>query len=88
MPPEHHTNKDWWKALLRDDKKAFKLSQVKTIAVPRIDELSVPKLFGMVKEDLKVKQYLPFAYYEKTKPDRQFFSISSTRSTPSFLNNS
>lgn len=51
MPPEHHTNKDWWKALFKDHKKAFKLSVVKSISVPRIDELSVPNLFNMVKDD-------------------------------------
>ena len=79
MPPEHHTNKDWWKALLKDDKKAFKMDTVRPITVPRIDELSVPRLFGMVKEDLKVKDYLPFCYYEKTKPDRQYlFNIVNT----------
>ena len=37
MPPEHHVNKDWWKALLKDDKKAFKLNQINAISIPRID---------------------------------------------------
>ena len=85
MPPEHHTNKDWWKALLRDDKKAFTLQQIKPITVPRIDELSVPKLFGMVKEDLRIKEYLPWSYYERTKPDRQFLLNIVNTIYPEFL---
>ena len=57
---------------MKDDKKAFKLNQIKVINIPRIDELSVKNIFGIVKDDVRIKPYLPFNYYEKTQPDRQF----------------
>ena len=85
MPPEHHTNKDWWKALLKDDKKAFKMSEVKCITIPRIDELSVKVLFDMTSNDENIKVYLPFCYYEKTKCDRQFLLNIINTVYPKFL---
>ena len=85
MPPEHQTNKDFWKALLKDEKKALKQEVVRPITIPRIDELSVPKIFGMVKDDPRIKPYLPSCYYVKTKPDRQFLLNIVNTIYPKFL---
>lgn len=70
---------------MKDEKKAFKMSQISPIIIPRIDELSVANIFAMVKEDDRIKPYLPQNYYEKTKPDRQFLLNVINTIYPSFL---
>ena len=52
-------NKEFFKALLKGDKKANKIDDVKHIIVPKIDELGIKHMLDMVKNDLSVKQYLP-----------------------------
>lgn len=66
-------NKEFFKSLFKGDKKAHKVTDVKHIIVPKIDELGIIKMLDMVRTDPLVKQYLPDEYYKKLTPDRSFF---------------
>ena len=66
-------NKEFFKLLLKGEKKAHKVSEVRHIIVPKIDELAVPKMFEQIKDDPKLKMFLPDEYYNKLTPDRAFF---------------
>lgn len=66
-------NKEFFKSLFKGDKKAHKVTEVKHINVPKIDELGINKMLDMVRTDPLVKQYLPDEYYKKLTPDRSFF---------------
>ena len=55
------------------DKKAYKVTDVKHINVPKLDELGIKSLMAMMKDDDLIRQYLPDEYYKKLTPDRQFF---------------
>ena len=58
-----------------------------TIILPRIDELSVPRVMSMIKDDKTLKMYIPDGYYKKTKPDRTWlFNVVNTV-YPDFLQN-
>jgi len=66
-------NKEFFKSLFKGDNKAHKVTDVKHIIVPKIDELGIIKMLDMVRTDPLVKQYLPDEYYKKLTPDRSFF---------------
>ena len=79
MPPPAQLNKDFWKALFKDDKRAFKVHEINHIIVPKLDELSVEKMIELMKDDEEVRAYLPEGYFKKVKPDRTFlFNILNT----------
>ena len=44
-------NKEFFKSLFKGEKKAFRVTEVKHINVPKIDELGINKLMEMVKDD-------------------------------------
>ena len=44
-------NKEFFKALFRGDKKAYKVTDVKHINVPKLDELGIKSLMAMMKDD-------------------------------------
>ena len=66
-------NKEFFKALFKGEKKAHKVTDVKHIIVPKLDELGIKSMMEMVKGDGLVKQYLPDEYFKKLTPDRAFF---------------
>ena len=79
MPPSRELNKDFWKALFKDEKKVFKIHEINHIIVPKLDELSVPSMIELMKDDEEVRMYLPDGYFEKVKPDRTFiFNVLNT----------
>ena len=55
MPPSSHVNKEFFKALLKGDKKAHKITDVKHIIVPKIEELGIKKMLEMIKDDVALK---------------------------------
>ena len=73
MPPSLHVNKDFFKSLFKGEKKAHKITDVKHIIVPKIEELGIKKMLEMIKDDMKLRQYLPDEYFKKLTPDRAFF---------------
>ena len=85
MPPENHTNKDFLKALLQEEKKVFKVTEVKQIIVPKLDELSVKNLQKMTKNDAELQMYFPNEYYKNLAPDRVFFFNTINTVYPEFL---
>ena len=85
LPPYNQLNKDWWKQVLKDEKKVFKVTEIKPIIVPKIEELSVPKVLQMVKSDKEICQYLPDGYFKKTVPDRTWFFNTINTLLPDFL---
>ena len=66
-------NKEFFKALLKGDNKVSMVTDVKHIIVPKIEELDIKKMLEMIKDDVKLKQYLPDEYFKKLTPDRGFF---------------
>ena len=55
LPPSSHVNKEFFKALLKGEKKANKVTDVKHIIVPKIEELGIMKMLEMVKKDEVMK---------------------------------
>ena len=85
MPPESHTNKDFLKALLQNEKKVYKITDVKQIIVPKLDELRVKNIQEMTKADDELRMYFPNEYYKKLLPDRVFFFNTINIMYPEFL---
>lgn len=44
-------NKDFYKALFIGEKKLLRMEEVKFIIVPKLDELSVKNILGLMKDD-------------------------------------
>ena len=51
LPPEYMMNKDFLKEIFVNEKRLLKLNEVQRINVPLYDELSVMKLWPMMKQD-------------------------------------
>ena len=66
-------NKEFFKSLLKGEKKANKISDVNHIIVPKLDELGIKRMLEMVKGDNQLRQYMPDEYFKKLTPDRAFF---------------
>ena len=50
-PPPDDFNKEFIKAVLCDDKKLFKVSEIKVINMPKYDELSCKNVSKLVRPD-------------------------------------
>ena len=48
-------NKEFFKSLLKGEKKAFKVTEVKHIIVPKLDELGIKAMLEMMKDDQVLK---------------------------------
>ena len=55
-------NKDFLKAVLADQKRLLKLSELRTVNVPKFDELSVKNIFPLIRQDAEVMLYFPDSY--------------------------
>ena len=66
-------NKDFLKEVLTGDKALMQLKEVKRINVPLYDELSVVKVWPMMKDDEKVRRYFPAKLPKSRLPDREYF---------------
>ena len=79
VPPEYMINKDFLKEVLAEDKDLLELKEVKWINVPLFDELSVIKIWPMIREDKQIMQYFPSKLPKGRVPDREyFFNILNT----------
>jgi hypothetical protein len=55
-------NKDFLKAVLADEKKLLKMSELKSVNVPKYDELSVKNIFPLIRKSPEVMAYFPDSY--------------------------
>ena len=66
-------NKDFLKEILVNQKRLFKLSEVKSICVPLYDELSVVKLWPMMQSEPEFMKFFPSKMPKGRVPDREYF---------------
>ena len=85
MPPENHVNKEFFKSLLKNEKKAFKVGVVQSIIVPKIDELGVKHILEMLQDDAETRMYFPDEYFKKLSSDRTFFFNIINSVHPGFI---
>ena len=79
LPPDHTINKDFLKEVLAEDKRLFTVSEIRMRHVPLYDELSVKKLFPLMKDDELFMAYFPTKMPGSRLPDRDyFFNILNT----------
>jgi len=71
-------NKDFLKQVFTHEKKLLKLAEVKFKHVPLYDELSVVKLWPMMKEDVDFMRYMPSSLPKGRIPDRDYFFSKCT----------
>ena len=62
LPPYTNLNKDFLKAIFKNEKRLFKITEVKQITVPLYEELNVGKLYEHYKGNAQLAPYLPDAY--------------------------
>ena len=78
--------KDFLRQILNEEKMLIKNEELKTITVPKFDELSVVNLLPKVKDNLEIMKYLPDRLPKnKTISREYFFNILATK-YPEFLN--
>ena len=63
-------NKDFLRQILADEKKLFKLNDVRRIEVPKYDELAVARLFAGFQDDAEMMAYFPNRLPKGRLPDR------------------
>ena len=71
--------------LFQGEKLLYKLNDIKYINIPKLDELSVPKILELIKDDVEMKKYYPDEYFDKKIPDRAFFYNTLNTKYPGFL---
>ena len=72
-------NKDFLKEVFTNHKSLLKLQEVSRIHVPLYDELSVVKLWPMMKRDEEFMRFFPTKMPKGRVPDREyFFNILNT----------
>ena len=72
-------NKDFLKAVLRDEKALLPIGACKFANVPKFDELSVKNIFPLMHGDAEFMRYFPDEYPQGRQPHREyFFTILAT----------
>ena len=66
-------NRDFMRAILSGKKKLLKACDVKRVNIPKFDELSVKRVFPLVKGFPEVMVYLPDSLPKGKLHDRTFF---------------
>ena len=66
-------NKDFLREIFVEQKRLLKLSEVKWIAVPRYDELSVQNMYPKFKKDPQLSMLMPNHLPKGRLPDREYF---------------
>ena len=51
--------------MFKGDKKSFRVTNIRTIIVPKLEELSVKNMLKMVKNDVNIVYYMPAEYFKK-----------------------
>ena len=63
----------------------FKITDIKPIIVPKLEELSIKNIRSQTENDVNVREYMPDEYYKKLTPDRSFFFNTINTIYPGFL---
>ena len=72
-------NKDLLKLVLANKKMLLKMSELKSVNVPKFDELSVKNIFPLISQDPEVLNYFPDDYPKGREPDRTYtFNVLNT----------
>ena len=72
-------NKDFLKQVLANDKKLMKMSSLRSINVPKFDEVSVKTIWPLIKQDPEVLVYFPDDYAKGRVPERKYtFDVLNT----------
>ena len=87
IPPANDFNAEFGLAILKKQKKVFKISEIIQIkGIPQESEFNVNKLREMIKDDAEIKQYLP-NWTKKHVPDKGYlFNIVNTVHKNSVVN--
>ena len=57
----------------------LKMSELKSVNVPKFDELSVKNIFPLIRQDAEVMKYFPDDYPKGREPDRTYtFNVLNT----------
>ena len=67
------------------EKKVFTMSEIKSIIVPKLDEMSMVNMVPIVQDDDELKNYFPDEYFTGKMPDREFFFNTINTMHPGFL---
>ena len=78
-------NKDFLKEVFTEEKALLKLNEVKLRNVPLYDELSVVRLWPMMKEDKSFMRYFPAKLPKGRVPDREYFFNVLNTFHPAYL---
>lgn len=73
LPKRSHCTRDWFKAVLKDEKRLIPIANVKSVIVPNYPELSLKKLLPEILNIPDVMLYMPFGIEKKLKADRKWF---------------
>ena len=72
-------NKDFLKLVLAKKKMLLKMSELKSVNVPKFDELSVKNIFPLIRQDVEVMKYFPDDYPKGREPDCTYtFNVLNT----------
>ena len=71
--------------MLKGEKKVFKVTEVRQIIIPKLEELSVKNILNQAKNDVNIKEYFPDEYFKKLAPDRTFFFNTINTIYPGYL---
>ena len=79
LPDASAINKDFLRDVLTGKKNLMKKAEVREVAVPKYDELSVVKLYPTFKDDKKFLSFFPDKFPKDKGPPRDyFFNILNT----------
>ena len=87
LPPQSQINHDFLKALLKNEKKVFPISEIRFIVVPKLEELSTKKMVEQMRDDKDIRLYLPDEYFDKKIPHREFFYNILNTHYPQYVDN-
>ena len=85
LPDETVVTKDFLKAVLAGRKQLFKKSEIKEIAVPNYEELSVKNLFPMFTKDANFMSFFPDKFPKGKGPPRKYFFDVLNTLQPEYL---
>ena len=86
LPDDNVVNKDFLKDVLCGKKMLMKKADVREIAIPSYDELSVKALWPQFKKDAEFLQYFPDTYPAGKGPPRKYFFDILNTLHPDYLN--
>ena len=73
VPPDYMLNRDFLKQVLAGQKRLMPLKDMKTVTVPKFEELAVDKIYPLVKVDDNVNSYFPDRLPKNRSIARDYF---------------